>query len=173
VKFELEPIGWVESPYADLATTPLQSRLNPAARGRIRVLPDLVAGLEGLDGFDFAHLITMLHVTEGQVELRPTPMLLRGTDRRIGLFATRFPRRPNSIGLSVIRILSVADDLIQFEGVDLVDGTPVLDIKPWLPAFDMPDFTELASIRIGWYSGIDLDVHRNRQAVRWRPGKWN
>jgi len=160
MSFEVQPIGVVEGPYMDIHSTPVQSRLNPEEVARIRVHAEFVPGLDGLAGFDFAHLITFLH-GEGYGELesldvQPTPLLLRGTGRRVGLFATRYPRRPSRIGLSLIRILSVAADIVEFAGVDVINGTPVLDIKPWLPAFDVPGSPELGTIRIGWYSGVDL-----------------
>jgi tRNA-Thr(GGU) m(6)t(6)A37 methyltransferase TsaA len=158
--YKIEPIGLVETPYAELETTPLQSNLNRADQGRIRMFSKFVPGLAGLEGFDFAHLITLLGVgtpdPDTEVDLQPTPLMLRGTGRRIGVFASRFPRRPNSIGLSLIRLLSVAGDTIEFAGVDLLNGTPVLDVKPWVPRLDVPASPELATIRIGWYADVDL-----------------
>jgi tRNA-Thr(GGU) m(6)t(6)A37 methyltransferase TsaA len=159
--YKVEPIGLVETPYADKEATPLQSNLNRGDQGRVRMFRKFVPGLAGLEGFDFAHLITLLGVgsppePDTEVDLQPTPLYLRGTGRRIGVFASRFPRRPNSIGLSLIRILSIAGDTIEFGGVDLLNGTPVLDIKPWVPRLDVPTSHELATLRIGWYADVDL-----------------
>jgi tRNA-Thr(GGU) m(6)t(6)A37 methyltransferase TsaA len=130
--------------------------LNAGARGRVEMYEAFAAGLQGLEGFDYAYLITLLSTgrNNGAGDLQPTPILLRGTGRRIGVFATRFPSRPNNVGLSLVKIESVGRDTIDFSGVDMVDGTPVLDIKPWVPAFDLPP--DRADVRIGWYSGIDL-----------------
>jgi tRNA-Thr(GGU) m(6)t(6)A37 methyltransferase TsaA len=164
MSFEVRPIGVIEGPYMDIHSTPIQSRLNPSEVGRIRIFEEFVAGLDGLSGFDFAHVITFLHADEAletePVDMQPTPLLLSGTGRRIGLFATRFPRRPNPIGLSLVRILSITTDHFEFAGVDMIDGTPVLDIKPWLPAFDVPSGPELGVIRTGWYADVDLTQNR-------------
>jgi tRNA-Thr(GGU) m(6)t(6)A37 methyltransferase TsaA len=158
--YEIQPIGVVETPYLEVEATPLQSNLNRAEGGRIRIFSKFVPGLSGLEGFDFAHLITLLGVGSPdpgtEVDLQPTPLMLRGSGRRIGVFASRFPRRPNSIGLSLIRLLSVAGDTIEFAGVDLLNGTPVLDVKPWVPRLDVPASEDLATIRIGWYADVDL-----------------
>jgi tRNA (Thr-GGU) A37 N-methylase len=81
-----------------------------------------------------------------------TPFLLRGTGKRVGVFATRYPRRPNPLGLSVVRVLGVESNVLHFAGVDLLDGTPVLDIKPWERHLDVPEHPGgLAAIRGGWY----------------------
>ncbi len=168
MKFEVEPVGVIRSQYSDVYTTPIQTLLNPDALGRVEVYARFAAGLAGLEGFDFAHLITALstvHVAD-RASLQPTPILLRGTGRRVGIFATRFPLRPNSFGLSLVRIKAIGRDTIDFSGVDMVDGTPVLDIKPWVPAFDVP--VGPAAARIGWYEGIDLPTRRAAAAGRKR-----
>ena len=161
----LRPIGRIEGPYMDVHAMPVQSRLNPDEVGRIRIFEEFVAGLDGLAGFDFAHVITLLNADDPEgmdVDLRPTPLLLQGTGRHIGLFATRFPRRPNSLGLSLIQLLSVAGDTIEFAGVDMIDGTPVLDIKPWVPTFDIPANRDLGLIRTGWYADVDFERERRK-----------
>jgi tRNA-Thr(GGU) m(6)t(6)A37 methyltransferase TsaA len=164
--FAFQPIGVIKSPYRDVYTTPIQTLLNPDARAQVRVYEKFVAGLAGLDGFDYAYLITALSaVPAGDANsLQPTPILLRGTGRHVGVFATRFPLRPNSVGLSLVRIQAIGRDTIDFSGVDMVDGTPVLDIKPWVPAFDVP--ASAADVRIGWYAGADLPTRPARAARR-------
>jgi tRNA-Thr(GGU) m(6)t(6)A37 methyltransferase TsaA len=154
----MESIGVITSEYSDVFRTPIQTMLNPDARGRVRLYERFSAGLQGLEGFDYAFLITVLATgrDEGAEVLQPTPIILQGTGRRIGVFATRFPVRPNSLGLSLVRIHDVGRRTVDFSGVDMVDGTPVLDIKPWVPAFDQP--WERKQVRIGWYSGIDLSI---------------
>ena len=164
MSFEMRAIGVVESPYTDIDSVPVQSLLNPDVQGRLRVFDEFVAGLSGLEDFDFAHVLWVLHA--GQVGptdwrnaaevLRPTPLLLTGTGRRIGVCATRYPVRPNRIALSLIRIKSIAGGVIEFSGVDMIDRTPVLDIKPWVPALDIPNPPAGGEFRTGWYAEVDL-----------------
>jgi tRNA-Thr(GGU) m(6)t(6)A37 methyltransferase TsaA len=156
----MAPVGVITTGYTDVYRAPIQTMLNPNAQGKVRIYERFAAGLKGLEGFDYAFLITVLagDGAAGPELLQPTPILLKGTGRRIGVFATRFPIRPNSIGLSLVRIEGVGRTTIDFSGVDMVDGTPVLDIKPWVPAFDLP--WDRSDVRIGWYSGIDLTAHK-------------
>jgi tRNA-Thr(GGU) m(6)t(6)A37 methyltransferase TsaA len=161
MSFTIEPIGVIRSTYTDVFSTPIQSMLNADARGQLVVYEPFVAGLRGLEDFDYALLITLLsterHTDEGILE--PVPLLLRGTARRIGVFATRFPIRPNSLGLSLVRVHAVGRATVDFSGVDMINGTPVLDIKPWVPAFDLP--ADRRDVRIGWYTGIDLSSNKD------------
>jgi tRNA-Thr(GGU) m(6)t(6)A37 methyltransferase TsaA len=149
----LEPIGYVRSSRRDPEQTPIQSLRNPDEQAHVVVRPELADGLDGLADFDYAWLLTWLHVpASDEPELRVTPFLLRGTGKRVGVFATRYPRRPNPLGLSVVRVLGVESNVLHFAGVDLLDGTPVLDIKPWERHLDVPEHPGgLAAIRGGWY----------------------
>lgn len=165
----MRPIGVIRSPFADPGDTPLQSFLGAQVEGRIVVHESFVDGLDGLDGFDFAHVITLLDGARGDGDLRPEPLLLRGTGRRVGVFATRYPARPNRLGLSLIRILRIDGNEITFRGVDTVDGTPVLDIKPWVPDFDLPaearERADRGRIRCGWYTQFGVLPHQEDAAV--------
>ncbi|MDQ3152902.1 MAG: tRNA (N6-threonylcarbamoyladenosine(37)-N6)-methyltransferase TrmO [Actinomycetota bacterium] len=118
-------------------------------------MPEFSAGLDGLAGFDHAWLITWLdRAPEPEPDLHVVPFLLHGTGQRVGVFATRHPARPNPLGLSVVRILDVDGGMVWFRGVDLCDGTPVLDIKPWEQHLDVPGYPDadaIAAIRGGWY----------------------
>ena len=110
----------------------------------------MAAGLRDLDGFSHLHLITHLHRgTTGGLEVVP---FLDDTVR--GIFATRSPRHPNPIGISVVRLLAVVGSTLEGSGVDLLDGTPVLDIKPYVPTFDI-----VAAERVGWLEGAAERVH--------------
>jgi tRNA (adenine37-N6)-methyltransferase len=168
-RVELRPIGHVRTPYRRLADTPIQTSRNPGEPGRLVVLDQYAAGLDGLAGFDYAHLICFLdrvwladdHGTrpfDGD-RLRPVPFLLQHTGQRVGVFATRSPARPNYLALSLVRVLAVHGNLVDFAGVDLLDGTPVLDIKPFEPHLDVPGYTPgtgwLDQIRGGWYQQAD------------------
>ena len=138
---ECTPIGTVHSPFPDPVGVPIQPSRSDGAEGTVEVLPKFEDGLADLDGFSHIVLVTWLHRSEGY-RLRTVPFL--DTEKR-GLFSTRSPRRPNPIGLSVVRLLSVSGCTLKVADLDLVDGTPVLDIKPYLEEFDRrPEF------RSGW-----------------------
>jgi tRNA (adenine37-N6)-methyltransferase len=149
-------IGVVRTGYVEREATPIQAALNRAGRGTIEIAEAYAEGLDGLGGFDYAWLLTWLHRPDRpgeQAPLRQVPFLLRSRPRRIGIFATRGPRRVNSIGLSLIQILEVASPVVRFAGVDLLDGTPVVDIKPYVSRFDRPD----GEPRCGWFDQIPID----------------
>jgi tRNA (adenine37-N6)-methyltransferase len=162
---ELRPIGHVRTAYRDPAQTPIQTSRNPGEPGRLVVLEEYTAGLEGLEDFDYAHLICFLdRVWEADDRgrrpftgdrLRPVPFLLQDTGERVGVFASRSPVRPNYLALSLVRVVAVRGNVVDFTGVDLLDGTPVLDIKPFEPHLDVPGYTPgsgwLDQVRGGWY----------------------
>ncbi|MGI8800008.1 MAG: tRNA (N6-threonylcarbamoyladenosine(37)-N6)-methyltransferase TrmO [Pseudonocardia sp.] len=147
------PIGHVVSARREPAHTPIQSLRNPDEQAQVVVRPELAQGLDGLAEFDYAWLSTRLHEPSAdEPELRVVPFMLRETGERVGVFATRYPQRPNPLGLSVVRVLGVEANVLHFAGVDLLDGTPVLDIKPWEQHLDVPPHPRgLAAIRGGWY----------------------
>jgi tRNA (adenine37-N6)-methyltransferase len=168
-RVELRPIGYVQTPYTSLADTPIQTSRNPTEPGRLVVLDQYAAALDGLEGFDYAHLICFLHQAWQADDrgsrpftgdrLRPVPFLLQDTGERVGVFATRSPVRPNYLALSLVRVVAVRASTVDFTGVDLIDGTPVLDIKPFEPHLDVPGYTPgcgwLDQIRGGWYQRHD------------------
>ncbi|MGH9128592.1 MAG: tRNA (N6-threonylcarbamoyladenosine(37)-N6)-methyltransferase TrmO [Acidimicrobiales bacterium] len=148
---ELAPIGYVRSARDLPSDTPIQSRRNPTEEACLVVFPHFAEGLDGLAGFDYAWVLSWLDRAPQAPggELRVVPFLLRDRGERVGVFATRFPHRPNPVGLSLVRILGVEGNMVRFSGVDLCNGTPVLDIKPWERNFDVPPDHEQA--RGGWY----------------------
>ena len=148
-----EPIGVVRSPFTECAGMPLQPPAAPEVEGRIELEPDYVPGLLDLDGFSHVWVLAHLH-RAAEVDLQIVPFL--DTELR-GVFATRSPGRPNPISISVFRLLGVDGASIRVAGVDLLDGTPVLDVKPYVPRFDMRQPT-----RIGWFEGRDADVEWRR-----------
>ncbi len=137
----LKPIGWVRSPYTERHGTPRQAQLSetPAdyepAIARIELFADVVPAiaLKDLDGFDYLWVIAWLHLNQ---HWNPTVMPPRGPRVRRGTLATRAPHRPNPIGLSATRILHIENTVIHVEGIDFLDRTPVLDIKPYVPYCD-------------------------------------
>lgn len=171
----VEPIGEVRTPYTDRGATPVQSSLNAEVEGDVVLLDAYRDGLADLDGFDFAWLLTWLAPAVGDpdpVALQQTPYLLGRSDRTIGLFAMRGPRRPNPIGLHLVRIVAVRADGFRFAGVDLLDRTPLLDVKPWV-GFDLPPGRPLAPdappVRCGWFDEVALDRPHTPASLRDRP----
>jgi len=140
--FTLRPIGVIHSPFTDKKQTPIQPTRSQAI-GRVEVLPEFVDGLDGVEGFSFIILLYIFDRSEG-FSLRVQPLL---DDRMHGIFATRYPYRPNPLGLSVVRLLKRDGNLLEIEGVDVLDKTPLLDIKPYVPDFDLYQ----GEIRTGWY----------------------
>lgn len=139
----MRPIGVVHSPFRTKAGVPIQTAGAPEARASIEVFEAVAAGLVDLDGFDYLILLTHLHRASSE-DLEVVPFL---DDRAHGVFATRAPNRPNRIGLSIVRLLAVQGTVLQVAGNDMIDGTPVLDIKPYVPAFDVRQ-----TDRIGWFA---------------------
>jgi tRNA-Thr(GGU) m(6)t(6)A37 methyltransferase TsaA len=150
-------VGVVRSPYTTLEGMPLQSVGAPEVRGQIEIEPSFVAGLLDLQEFSHLHLITHLH-RGAPGGLTVVPFL---DDIRHGIFATRSPRHPNPIGLSVVRLLAVRGATLEIAGVDLLDGTPVLDLKPYVPVFD-----SVAAERTGWLERAAHRVHDVRADAR-------
>jgi tRNA-Thr(GGU) m(6)t(6)A37 methyltransferase TsaA len=148
---KLKPIGIIHSPFESSGGTPIQPRAAAGAKGRVEIYNEYCEGLRDLDGFERIWLIYWFH-RNGKSELTVVPF--RDTRPR-GLFATRAPSRPNRIGISVVRLLEVSDNTLAVEGLDIVDGTPLLDIKPYVPEFDAYECQ-----RIGWLG--DSNVQRDR-----------
>lgn len=139
-----QPIGWIHTPFTERHQTPIQPYRSEAA-GRVELLPEFEAGLRDLEGFSHIYLLYMFHRSDPSYELTVTPFLDREPK---GLFATRYPRRPNPIGLSVVRLVRKEKNVLHVRGVDVLDGTPLLDVKPYVPRFDaVPD------ARMGWLEG--------------------
>lgn len=140
----LTPIGIVHSPYSELSGMPIQPTGAAGTAGTAEIDPALAAGLADLEGFSHLILIYWFHRSTGY-KLSVTPFL-DATPR--GLFATRAPKRPNPIGLSVVRLAGVRGHVLDLLDVDVLDGTPLLDVKPYVPAFDAHP-----EARAGWLEG--------------------
>jgi len=158
-----EPIGVIHTPFSEPAGIPIQPAAGPEVEGTVEVFEAYRDGLADLDGFSHIALIFHLHRSEGY-RLRVVPYL--DTVER-GLFATRAPRRPNPIGLSVVRLDRIEDGTLYIRGADMIDGTPLLDIKPFVPAFDEPE-----DIRIGWLEAFKTRIpgHRSDERFAENPG---
>ena len=138
------PIGVIHTPFKTQERTPIQPNRSSGATGTIEVWPDYTEALSDLDGFSHIVVLYCFHLSTG-FDLRVIPFL---DDQSRGLFATRAPRRPNPIGLSVVALRGIRDNILSVADVDMVDGSPLLDIKPYVPHFD-----EVSQVRIGWLNG--------------------
>ncbi|KPJ78904.1 MAG: tRNA-Thr(GGU) m(6)t(6)A37 methyltransferase TsaA [Deltaproteobacteria bacterium SG8_13] len=141
-----KPIGVIHTPFTKPEGMPIQAAGATGSLGRVELLPEFAEGLKDLDGF--SHIILLYHFHRcAQVRLTVTPFL---DSRPRGLFATRAPSRPNAIGLSVVELLAVNRNTLDVANVDVLDTTPLLDIKPYVPQFDCWD-----AKRVGWLEGVE------------------
>lgn len=149
---KLKPIGTIHSPFTDLVGMPIQPAGGVGVQGTVEVFPKYEPGLKDLDGFSHIVLLYVFHRSHG-FQLQVVPFM--DTKPR-GLFATRAPKRPNPIGLSVVQLDRIEGCTLHVRNIDILDGTPLLDIKPYVPDFDSP-----TQVRTGWLDEV-------RQAV----GEW-
>ena len=153
------PIGVVRSPYGRLDGMPLQTAAAPEVDATVELEPRVHGALRDLDGFSHLWLVVHLHrVTGWQPEVVP----FLDDERPRGVLATRSPRRPNPIGLSLVALRAVAPGELAIRGTDLLDGTPVLDVKPYVPLFDAR-----ADARAGWFGTAAGRVHSVRSDDRY------
>jgi tRNA-Thr(GGU) m(6)t(6)A37 methyltransferase TsaA len=139
----LRPIGILHTPFRIPKGMPIQPRGARGALGKVEVFPEYAEGLKDIEGF--SHLLLLYHFDRSRL---PSLFAKAFLDNEIhGIFATRAPQRPNPIGISVVRLDSVIDNILEVRDMDMLDGTPLLDVKPYVPAFDSPCSGD---IRIGW-----------------------
>jgi tRNA-Thr(GGU) m(6)t(6)A37 methyltransferase TsaA len=149
----LLPLGTIHTPFLETVGMPIQAVGAAGVPGWIELGASYQAGLQDVDGFEYLILIYHLH-RQARASLTVTPFLDR---QPRGVFATRAPQRPNALGLSIVRLVRVDGRRLDIEDVDMLDGTPLLDIKPYVPAFDVR-----ATERIGWYAGQVDRAHHAR-----------
>ena len=137
------PIGIIHSPYKTKEETPCQG-YRSHEEGEVEVFEEFEEGLADLDGFSHIILLYLFHKSDSY-SLKVKPFL---DDSLRGLFATRHPRRPNPIGLSVVKLLSRRKNILRIAETDILDGTPLLDIKPYVPQFDQRE-----KVKVGWLEG--------------------
>jgi tRNA (adenine37-N6)-methyltransferase len=145
VNLILEPIGFVRSPYTDRAQIPKGPCAKHEAEGVLDLRPDLEVGLQDIEGFSHLYVIWAFHRSEGY-DLLGTPP---NDDRPHGVFATRSPRRPNPLALTVVELLGREGPRLRVRGVDMLEGTPILDIKPYLS--NIPE----DRLRRGWLDEVE------------------
>lgn len=144
--FIFKAIGIIRSEHNDPAAVPIQPVYAGGCVGRAEVFPEYEGGLLDLEGFSHIYLLYHFH--------RAAPALLRVQpflqDKERGIFATRSPRRPNPLGMSLVRLVGVEGNVLHLDGVDILDGTPLLDIKPYTARFD-----HIATERNGWQDEVE------------------
>jgi tRNA (adenine37-N6)-methyltransferase len=140
------PIGVIHSDHKIAEETPIQPIYAKGCAGRVEIFPEFAEGLRDLEGFSHLYLIYHLHKSgPPQLVLKP---FLQDVDR--GVFSTRAPRRPNPIGLSIVELIRREGNLLHVDNVDILDGTPLLDIKPYTKRFDRIEGT-----RNGWHEEVN------------------
>jgi len=137
----IKPIGIIETPFNDLKGMPIQPSGAADIQGTIIINKEYEQGLSDLEGFSHIILLYHFHQSKGY-NLMVTPFM---DDQKRGLFSTRAPRRPNSIGLSIVQLIKRDKNRISIKGIDVLNGTPLIDIKPYVPGFDAKNVTKL-----GW-----------------------
>lgn len=140
---ELKPVGTVHSPYKSVGE-PARSERDNAAVSEIEVFEEFEEGLQDIEGFSHIVVIYWFHKSEGYALLVKPP----GEDSLHGLFATRSPRRPCPLGMTVVELVARNGNTLRVRGLDAIDGTPVLDIKPHIPSIQ-----EGQPIKVGWLEG--------------------
>jgi len=140
-EIKYKPIGVIHSPFKEAKGTPLQPAGAKGIGGTVVILPEYAKGLKDVDGFSHLILIYHFHLS-GEPSLEAKPYM---DNKAHGVFAMRGPSRPNPIGISVVRLVRVEGHTLHVQDVDIVDGTPLLDIKPYVPEFDIRE-----AKRIGW-----------------------
>ncbi len=157
MEITLRPIGRLETPFNDIADMPIQPSVLADTRGKAVLDEKFMSGLKDLDGFSHIILLFLLHKISGyQLEVVPFMDTLPH-----GIFATRSPKRPNRIGMSIVRVESVEGNIVHFKGVDMLNGSPLLDIKPYYSYFD-----QQTQVRNGWLEGKTLRPENLRSDKR-------
>ncbi len=160
MKIKFKSIGEIYSPYDEKAGIPIQPVSALGIHGCIVLKDKFIKGIKDLDGFSHIILIYYLHKTK-KSSLRVKPFL--DTNKR-GIFSTRSPARPNHIGLSVVRLIGIQDNHLIIENVDILNGTPLLDIKPFIPEIDCYD----SDYKIGWFTSKVEKLNEMRSDGRFK-----
>jgi len=156
--FDLKPIGIIRTPFKELNNMPIQPAGAVGVKGSVEIFEEYRAGLKDLDGFSHVILLYYFHACHG-FSLHLVPFM--DSEPR-GVFATRAPKRPNPIGLSVVQLDKIEAGVLCIQNVDILDGTPLLDIKPYVPEFDLQK-----RVRTGW-----LEIPRKTVSRRKSDGRF-
>ena len=155
MKFEINPIGTIFSPYKTKEECPIQGITAPEGMGRVEIFPEYEEALESIESF--SHII-LLYVFDRAGEIRLSrPTFLDDTPH--GVFASRHPCRPNGIGISIVKLEKRTKNILEVREIDVLDNTPLIDIKPYIPRFDARE-----KANNGWAEAKDLrDKPKNRE----------
>lgn len=156
---EMTPIGTIHTPFTEPTGMPIQPSGAANVNGTVEVFDPYQAGLNDLNGFSHVMLLYVFHRSEGY-KLQVIPFM--DTKPR-GLFATRAPKRPNPIGLSIVQLERIDGGTLYIRNADMLDGTPLLDIKPYVPEFDSP-----GQVRTGWLKYARKTVNRKKSDDRFK-----
>lgn len=154
---KIEPIGKIHSPYTSIENMPIQPKGASDVEGYVEVNEKYVDGLKDLEGFSHIYLIYRFHESK-RTELLVTPFM--DTQER-GVFATRSPLRPNHMGISIVRLKKIEGNKITVTGIDILDGTPLLDIKPYIEKFDL-----VKQSTSGWMNASTEEIIKKRSDSR-------
>jgi len=160
MKFEIEAIATIKSPFCDLVNMPVQPKGAKETLATIVVKEEYQEGLKDLDGFSHLYLIYYFHKVQAP-KLSVIPFNDKNNTPR-GVFSTRTPMHPNSLGLSVVELVKVEDNRVTIRGVDILDGTPIIDIKPYIENFDKIE----GSVKSGWMNATKDEVTQKRSDDR-------
>jgi tRNA-Thr(GGU) m(6)t(6)A37 methyltransferase TsaA len=153
----MQPIGYLKSPFTELENMPIQPKGGSEIIGEVVVDEQFEKGLDDLEGFSHIYLIYQFHKAT-RTELQVIPFM---ADSVKGVFSTRSPLRPNHLGLSIVTLLKREGNRLTIRGVDILDGTPILDIKPYIAHFD-----HISESRSGWMTAAEVDVEKKRSDNR-------
>jgi len=156
---ELKPIGVIHTPFVKPEGMPIQPAGAAGVTGTVEVFEEYREGLKDLDGFSHVILLYHFHRSQG-FKLHVLPFMDKHPR---GVFATRAPKRPNPIGLSVVQLDKIESRVLHVRNVDILDGTPLLDIKPYVPEFD-----KCANVRTGWLEQARKTVAKRQSDGRFR-----
>ena len=154
---QIEPIGTISTPYTSLEAMPIQPKGAKETIAKLILEPEYAEGLKDLEGFSHIYLVYYFHKAV-RSELSVIPFM--DTQER-GVFSTRSPLRPSHIGLSLTSLVSINDNIVTIRGIDVLDGTPLLDIKPYIPQFENTD-----DVKTGWMNKDNEDVEQTRSDDR-------
>jgi len=152
-EYVFQPIGIIHTPHKDPSHTPIQPVFSKGIRGSVELFSEYVDGLKDLDGFSHIYLFYYFDRST-EVKMKVKPYLEENVH---GVFATRTPHRPNKIGMSIVKLLEMRDNILEVEEVDILDGTPLLDIKPYIKRYDLRE-----DVRSGWQDDIPDDIAFSR-----------
>ena len=153
------PIGIINTPFKSQEGMPIQPGGAKGIRGTVTMKRNLMEGLEDLDGFSHIYLIYHFHKSKS-FTLKTHPFL---DDKSRGVFSTRAPQRPNPIGISVVKLIRIEKNILEIENVDMLDGTPLIDIKPYVPDFDAQK-----ADKVGWTAHKTGDINSVRSDDRFK-----